>query len=99
MLDELEKEIKEYPSMIKLDEYLNKFKEAYLQIAETVKNLGKTDKATIKLILHFENFYLGDSLINERVRNSCKDKIMDLSNYFFIDTEEFEKLIQVLSED
>ena len=29
----------------------------------------------------------------------CKDEIHDLSNYYFIDTEEFEQLMQVLSED
>ena len=29
----------------------------------------------------------------------CEAEIHDLSNYFLIDTEEFEKLIQALSED
>ncbi len=89
----------EYPSLIQLDRYLDNFKEAYLQIADTVRDLCKTDKTIIKLILHFEKFYLGEALIKERVNSLCKDELQDLSNYFFIDTEEFEKLMQVLSED
>ncbi len=89
----------EYPSLAQLDNYLNNFKEAYLQIADTVKGMGKTTKTIIKLILHFEKFYLGEALIKERVSSLCKDEIKEPSNYFFIDTEEFEKLIQVLSED
>jgi hypothetical protein len=89
----------EYPSLHKLDDYLDNFKEAYLQIAETLKDVKFEGKQTIKLILHFEKLYIGEALIKERVNNLCKDDIDNLSNYFFIETEEFEKLIQVLADD
>ncbi len=89
----------EYPSMAQLDKYLNNFKEAYIQIADTVKEIGETDKTIIKLILHFEKFYIGEAIIKDRVSSMCKDCLEDLTNYFFIDTEEFEKLMQVLSDD
>lgn len=90
----------EYPSLTILDEYLTKnFKEAYIQIAETIKAIGESSKTVIKLILHFEKFFLGEAIIKDRVNQLFKDSINDLSNYFFIETEEFEKLIQILSED
>jgi len=89
----------EYPSLMQLDKYLSNFIEAYQQLADTENNLGRSDKVIIKLILHFEKFYLGEALIKERVNSLVKDDLHDLSNYYFIDTEEFEKLMQVLSED
>jgi len=90
----------EYPSLSILDEYLTKnFEEAYIQIAETVKTIRESNKTVIKLILHFEKFYLGEAIIRDRVNQLFKDKVNDLFNYFFIETEEFEKLIQILSED
>jgi hypothetical protein len=89
----------EYPSLRKLDDYLKNFKEAYLQIAETIKDINEPGKQIIKLILHFEKFYMGEAIIKERVNQLCKTHLADLSNYFFIDTEEFEKLIQILSDD
>lgn len=90
----------EYPSLGILDEYLTRnFKEAYIQIAETGKTIGNSNKTVIKLILHFEKFYLGEAIIRDRVNQLFKDSIDDLTNYFFIETEEFEKLIQILAED
>jgi len=94
---------KEYPDLYKLEEYLEKFKNAYIQIDRTIKAIRKTDKTTIKLILHFEKLYIADSLLKKRVIQLCqKDPnsiISDFSHYFFIDTEEFEKLIQILADD
>lgn len=90
---------KEYPSLEKLDDYLENFKKAYTQLAETEKMIGKTEKKIVKLVLHFEKFFIGETLIKERVSTLCKDEIKDFSNYFFIDTEEFERLIQILADD
>lgn len=89
----------EYPSLMQLDKYLSNFIEAYQQLADTEKYLGKSNKIIIKLILHFDKFYLGEALIKERVNRLIEDHLHDLSNYYFIETEEFEKLMQVLSED
>ncbi|MBM4146178.1 MAG: hypothetical protein FJ240_07870 [Nitrospira sp.] len=90
----------EFPSLTVLDEYLTKnFREAYIQIADTIKTISSSSKTFIKLILHFEKFFLGEAIIKDRVKQLFKDSINDLSNYFFIETEEFEKLIQILSEN
>lgn len=89
----------EYPPILLLDKYLENFKDAFLQIAGSVESLGKVEKKIIKLVLHFETFYVGEIVIKERVNRLCKDIVNDLSNYFFIDTFEFEELIQVLSDD
>lgn len=90
---------KEYPSLQSLDKYLENFMEAYFQLADTVKALGKTEKKIIKLVLTFEKLYMRETIIKDRVNKLCNNKIDDLSNYFFIDTEELEKLIQCLAED
>jgi len=89
----------EYPAIHKLDEYLTNFVEAYTQISETVKTLKIQDRRIVKLILHFEKFYIGETVIKERVNKLCIGKINSLSDYFFIDTEEFENLMLLLSDD
>jgi hypothetical protein len=90
----------EYPSLEILDEYLIKnFKEAYLQLTETVKSLKDSKKIPIKLILHFEKYFMGEAIIKDRVNKILRGEDIDFSRNFFIETEEFERLIQVLSED
>lgn len=90
----------EYPSLPDLDSYLLKnFKEAYSQLENTVRYLGQTRKVIIKLVLHFENLYVGEATIKERINRLCEREIDDLSNFFLIDTEEFEELIQILADD
>lgn len=90
---------KKYPSLTLLNKYLENFKNAYLQIADSVKTLGKVEEKIIKLVLHFEEFYVGETIIKEKVNQLCKGEINDLTNYYFIDTDEFERLIQVLSDE
>ena len=53
----------------------------------------------LKLILHFEKFYLGEAVIKDRIKQLFVDEVPDMSCYFFIETEEFEKLMQLLSEE
>ena len=90
----------EFPSLEKLDEFLARnFKKAYEQINTTITGISKNKKPIIKLILHFEKLYFAEAIIKERVNKMCEGTIEDLSYYFFIDTEEFERLMQCLSED
>jgi hypothetical protein len=90
----------EFPPLELLDEYLQRnFKEAYTQLAETKKEIRHADKRVLKFILHFERFYLGEAIIKERIKHICKDDFIDMMDYFFVETAEFEKLMQVLSED
>lgn len=89
----------EYPALPELDKYLENFKKAYLQIENTVSDLGNSGKVIIKLVLHFETFYVAEVVIKERINKLCETQIKNLANYFLIDTEEFERLIQALSEN
>ena len=88
---------KEYPSIPDIAKYLEKFKEAFLQIYGSVKSLKTIEKQIIKLVLHFESLYMKDRLLKGKVVSACKDEMEDFSHYFFIDTEEFERLIQMLA--
>jgi hypothetical protein len=90
----------EFPPLELLDEYLERnFMEAYTQLEETEKEIGHTDKRVLKFILHFERFYMGEAIIKERIKHIFKDNTGDMIDYFFIETDEFEKLMQILSED
>lgn len=89
---------KEFPSMSVLDKYLDNFREAFLQIDNTIKDLYKNDsRIKIKIVLHFEDLYIGKRLVG-RVKEMTKDDILDLNYYFSMPTENFEKFIQVLGE-
>jgi hypothetical protein len=89
---------REYPEAKDLKEYLKNFKEAYLQLNSASLHLEGNSRRIIKLVLHFEKLYFKESNIKREIESLCKGEVKDLSNYFLIDTEEFEKLIQVLSE-
>ena len=92
----------DYPSLNKLDKYLlNALKEGCVQISETIRGgIEEAEgKKLIKLLLHFENFSWAESVIKERLTELSKDEIDDLTDYFFIDTEEFERLMQSLADD
>ena len=89
----------EYPSMPTLDKYLEKFAEAYMQIENTASGLEEKGKKIVKLVLHFEKFYVAEAVLKERVNKLCSGQVKDVSNYFLIDTGVFEGLIQALSED
>ena len=88
---------KQYPSIEKMDEYLTNFLKARKQLQKTAT--GIKGKEAIKLILHFEVLNFKDSIIKkEMVRlEACKQE--DYRNCYLIDTDEFEQLIQLLSDD
>jgi len=88
---------KEYPSIEKMDEYFQNFLKARKQLANTrIKSNGKE---IIRLILHFETLHFKESFIKTEMVRLEGGKKEDLRNYYLIDTEEFEQLIQLLSDD
>ncbi|MEW6536394.1 MAG: hypothetical protein AB1454_12350 [Candidatus Auribacterota bacterium] len=67
------------------------------QLKKTAENLEKqTTKPIIKLLLHFEKMYMKDYSIKPYIQ-----KVLgwDTKRYYFIDTVEFEQIIQLLSKD
>jgi hypothetical protein len=89
---------KEYPPIEQFDEYLAIFKKACTQLDNTDKSLGKKKSITIKLILHFEKLFFKEPFMKKRLQLSDKNT-GKLKRYYLIDTEEFEQLIQELSEN
>ena len=89
---------KEYPSIEQFDEYVKIFNKACVQLDNTDKGLREKKPITIKLILHFEKLFFKESFIKKRLRLPGKDT-EELKRYYLIDTEEFEQLIQELSDD
>ena len=89
---------KEYPSIDQFDEYVKIFNKACVQLDNTDKGLREKKRITIKLILHFEKLFFKESFIKKRLRLLGKDT-EELKRYYLIDTEEFEQLIQELSDD
>jgi len=89
---------KEYPAIDQFDEYISIFNKACSQLDNTDKSLKEKKRVTIKLILHFEKLFFKESFIKKRLCLPGKDS-EELKRYYLIDTEEFEQLIQTLSDD
>lgn len=89
----------EYPSPAKLDEYLEIFKKACIQLKNTSDALRKSQSTVIKLILHFERLHFKESFLKKKLEELCKDYMDNLRKYYLVDTDEFEQLIQTLSEN
>jgi len=90
---------KQYPSIEKMDEYLQNFLKARKQLQNTVVDAKDKNKEIIKLILHFEIMHFKESLIKKELIRLEGSKQEDFRNCYLIDTEEFEQLIQLLSDD
>jgi len=73
------------------------------QLNSTETDFKKTDKKIVKLLLHFEYLNFGEGIIKDLLKKvSLKNGILDeesFKNLFFIEINEFERLIQILSED
>ena len=87
----------EYPSEEQLDNYLEHFVKAFIQLDETEKRLYKSEQRTvIKVALHYETLYI-KSLLRDRVLDLCNGKIYSHNNYFLVGISEIESLIHLLS--
>jgi len=90
---------KEYPSVEEIDKYLINFNKACAQVRITNSTLKEKNRITINLILHFEKLYFKEAFIKKELLKLGGNDSDQLKNYYLVDTEEFEQLIQILSED
>jgi hypothetical protein len=90
---------KEYPSLEELDKYLVNFNKACAQLRKTNNAIKENNRITVNLILHFEKLYFKEAFVKKELLKLGGNDFDQLRNYYLIDTEEFEQLIQVLSED
>lgn len=90
---------KEYPSVEEIDKYLVNFNEACAQLRKTNNTLKEKNRVTVNLILHFEKLYFKEAFVKKELLKLGGNDSDQLKNYYLIDTEEFEQLIQVLSDD
>lgn len=84
----------EYPSVEKLEEYMGNFGKACIQLENTREAVKHDKRMKVNLILHFEKLYFRDAAFKKMVERLCG---VSLKGYYFIDTEEFERLMQILS--
>ena len=84
----------------KVDYWLESYVQAVKQLGETEKQIDREGRIVIKLILFFDDLFIADSLVRERILKLYKEKTtetVDLNNVFMIDIGDFEMLIQVIS--
>ncbi len=84
----------------KVDYWLESYVQAVKQLGETEKQIDREGRSVIKLILFFDDLFIADSLVRERILKLYKEKTtetVDLNNVFMIDIGDFEMLIQVIS--
>ena len=90
---------KEYPSVEEIDKYLANFNKACAQLRKSNNILKEKNRVTINLILHFEKLYFKEAFIKKELLKLGGNDSDQLKNYYLVDTEEFEQLIQILSDD
>lgn len=90
---------KPYPEVDQFEEYLKIFHKACTQLKNTDASLKANGKTSIKLILHFEKMYFKEAFIKAELKKMNGGKEGALQHYFLVDTEEFEQLVQLFSED
>ena len=56
----------------KIDRWSKSYIQAVKQLEETEKQMGQDNKAIVKLILFFDNLFIADGLIKERILNWIK---------------------------
>jgi hypothetical protein len=84
----------------KADIWLTQYIHAVKQLENTAKNISHDSRCVIKLILFFDNVYIADGLVKERVVSLYKDSTaegIDLKNVFMIDIEDYEILISLIA--
>lgn len=89
---------REYPSKEQFNEYLEILKKAIKQLKNTENSVNE-NRIIIKMVLTFEKLYFKDAFIKEElnIAYSSEENANPLEHCYFIDTEEFEQLIQILA--
>lgn len=87
-----------YPDLDSIRNYLEKFQEGVLQLDSTVQQYPEPARTTIKLLVHYETFYLSDGVLRPLVLDALGDRITDHEHIYFCDIGEFEWFISLLGE-
>jgi len=88
--------------LAKVDAWLESYVRAASQLVQTESFLGLHNRTVLKLILFFDNLYIADGLVKDRImvilkRTQSPD--LSLDNIFMIGIEEFERMVQLMAED
>ncbi|MBW8003170.1 MAG: hypothetical protein FVQ80_14315 [Planctomycetes bacterium] len=84
----------------KIDRWLESYVQAVKQLGETEKQIDLENKIVIKLILFFDDLFIADGLVRERILKLYKQKTretIDLNNVFMIDIGDYEMLIHLIA--
>lgn len=87
-----------YPDIESIHNYLEKFQEGVLQLDSTDQAYPDTTRTTIKLIVHYETFYVSDGLLRPIVVDAVKEKLTNTEHVYFCDIGEFEWFISLLGD-
>ncbi len=82
----------------KIDYVFKEYIKAVKQLSRTEQTLDK-EIEIIKLVLYFDDIFLADGVIKERLEKISNDDDCNFHNAFMINIEEFEILIQILNND
>ena len=82
----------------KIDNGFKEYLKAVKQLSLT-EEVYKDEGSIIKLILYFDDMYVADGLIKERLEKISHDNDLKFQNVFMINIEEFEILLQILKKD
>lgn len=83
----------------KLNDYLEKFIEGFIQLDKTTIAYPEPNKKTIKLLLHYEILHMGENILKEKIMSMLYGQLKTYDNYFIIYIGDFEHLLQTLHED
>jgi hypothetical protein len=87
-----------YPDIESIRNYLEKFQEGVLQLDSTAQAFPEPSRTTIKLLVHYETFYLSDGLLRPHVIDAIKGKLTNTEHVYFCDIGEFEWFISLLQD-
>lgn len=90
---------KEYPSGEQFDEYLKMLKKGCHQLNKTENEVDGEARTIIKIVLTFEKLYFKDAYVKPKIDELYSSEIGSLKRCYFADTEDFEQLIQAISDN
>lgn len=86
-----------YPDLKLIRTYLQKFEKGVHQLDETENRYPDCSRITLKLLLHYETFYVSDGALRPVVVSIASPKLHSTERIFFCDISEFEWLISLLA--
>jgi len=87
-----------YPDLDSIRNYLEMFQEGVLQLDSTAQAYPETRRTTIKLLVHYETFYISDGILRPLVVDTIKEKLTNTEHVYFCDIGEFEWFISILGD-